>query len=318
METAAAAVYSPSAVALAAAPVNACELAERFFRFLDASPKTAATYARAVRRFLGDMSARGVANPTRADLLQWKGDLSAQGLAPATIQLYLIAVRQLYNFAAAEYGAPNIAEHIKGAKVSKAHRKDCLSADGVRAVLGRIDRGTAKGRRLYALCAVMVSCGLRDVEISRADVGDLRALPDGSAALFVQGKGRTEKADFVKVPQQAEAALRAYLADRPDSGDASAPLFVSNSGNSAGRRLSTRSISAAVKGALISAGYNSPRLTAHSLRHTAVTLALLGGRSLQEAQQFARHTNIATTQIYAHNLDAAANACGATIAEAIF
>lgn len=318
MISTAAAVANVSHPVAVAAPRNAAELAERFFCFLDASPKTAATYGRAVRRFLGDMSARGISNPTRADLLQWKTDLAAQGCAPATIQLYTIAVRQLYNFAYTEFGATNIAEHLKGAKVSKAHRKDCLSADGVRAVLSRIDRGHAKGRRLYALCALMISCGLRDIEVSRANIGDLRALPDGAPALFVQGKGRTDKTDFVKVPAQAEAAVRAYLADRPDSGDASAPLFVSNSGNSAGRRLSTRSISAAVKSALVSAGYNSPRLTAHSLRHTAVTLALLGGRSLQETQQFARHTNIATTQIYAHNLDAAANACGATIAAAIF
>ena len=42
------------------------------------------------------------------------------------------------------------------------------------------------------------------------------------------------------------------------------------------------------------------------------------GESLQEVQQFARHTNISTTQIYAHNLDRAANKCEAVIADAIF
>ena len=66
------------------------------------------------------------------------------------------------------------------------------------------------------------------------------------------------------------------------------------------------------------AGYNSEKLTAHSLRHTAVTLSLLGGNTLQEVQQFARHTDISTTQIYAHNLDRAKNKCEETIAEAIF
>ena len=50
----------------------------------------------------------------------------------------------------------------------------------------------------------------------------------------------------------------------------------------------------------------------------AVTLALLGGQSLQEVQQFARHANITTTQIYAHNLDRAKNQCEETIAKAIF
>ena len=51
------------------------------------------------------------------------------------------------------------------------------------------------------------------------------------------------------------------------------------------------------------AGINSDRITAHSMRHTAVTLALIGGASIQEAQSMARHTNINTTMIYAHNLD---------------
>lgn len=79
-----------------------------------------------------------------------------------------------------------------------------------------------------------------------------------------------------------------------------------------------RSISGLVKARLKQAGYNSDRLTAHSLRHTAVTLSLIGGQSLQEVQQFARHINITTTQIYAHNLDRANNKCEETIANAIF
>lgn len=72
-----------------------------------------------------------------------------------------------------------------------------------------------------------------------------------------------------------------------------------------------------VKRHLQKAGFNSSRLTAHSLRHSAVTLSLLNGATLQEAQMFARHANIATTQIYAHNLDRANNPCSDHIANAI-
>ena len=77
-------------------------------------------------------------------------------------------------------------------------------------------------------------------------------------------------------------------------------------------------MSGIVKDRLVAAGYDSSRLTAHSLRHTAVTLSLLGGEDLQKVQQFARHSNLATTMIYAHNLDRAKNKCEATIANAIF
>ena len=71
--------------------------------------------------------------------------------------------------------------------------------------------------------------------------------------------------------------------------------------------MSTRSISGICKAAMGEAGYNSSRLTAHSLRHTDVTLALLNGIGLEETMEFARHANIATTMIYAHHLDKAKN-----------
>ncbi|MGN9065310.1 tyrosine-type recombinase/integrase, partial [Collinsella sp. HCP28S3_B9] len=63
----------------------------------------------------------------------------------------------------------------------------------------------------------------------------------------------------------------------------------------------------AVGGAIVALdsglGHMSERLTTHSFRHSAVTFALLGGASLQQAQALARHTNLTTTMVYAHNVD---------------
>jgi site-specific recombinase XerD len=39
---------------------------------------------------------------------------------------------------------------------------------------------------------------------------------------------------------------------------------------------------------------------------------------LQEVQQFARHLNITTTQIYAHNLERLNNKCELAISQAVF
>ena len=82
--------------------------------------------------------------------------------------------------------------------------------------------------------------------------------------------------------------------------------------------MTTRTISGIIKGHMRAAGYDSERLTAHSLRHTAATLALMGGATIQEAQQMLRHSNINTTMLYSHNLTRAANTSEARIAEAIF
>ncbi len=79
--------------------------------------------------------------------------------------------------------------------------------------------------------------------------------------------------------------------------------------------MTTRSIRRIVKQAFIAAGFDSPRLTAHSTRHTAATLSLLNGATLQE---LLRHKNIGTTEIYAHNIDATSNPAATDVEEAIF
>ena len=79
-----------------------------------------------------------------------------------------------------------------------------------------------------------------------------------------------------------------------------------------------RMISKIVKDAMLAAGLDSPRLSAHSLRHTAVTLALKGGEKLEAVREFARHNDINTTLIYSHAIELEYNTCSLTIEEAIF
>ena len=290
-------------------------LYNRFIAYLDASPKTIQTYSRAIRQFMRYLNNKGIAQPTREDIINYREELKAEH-KPSTVQAYIVAVRLFFQWTGQEGLYPDIAQHIKGAKLTKEHKKDYLTSAQVKAVIENIDRSTAQGRRDYAIFALMVTGGLRDIEVHRANIEDLRALGD-TTVLYLQGKGREERAEYIKVPAEVERAIRASLADREDT-EGGAPLFISLSNNSKGGRISTRSISGIVKDRMILAGYDSERLTAHSLRHTAVTLSLLGGNSLQEVQQFARHSNIATTQIYAHNLDRAKNKCENTIARAIF
>ena len=291
------------------------ELYRGFIDYLDASPKTVQTYSRAVWQFMKYLKSAGITQPTREDVLAFREELKADHKA-STVQNYIIAVRLFFQWTEQAGLYPNIAQHIKGAKLSKDHKKDYLTSSQVKAVLGGIDKDSPQGRRDFAIFALMITGGLRDIEVHRANIEDLRTLGDNTV-LYLQGKGREDRTEYVKVPAEVESAIRASLADRTDL-QGTDPLFISLSNNSKGKRISTRSISGIVKHSLVSAGYESDRLTAHSLRHTAVTLSLLGGNSLQEVQQFARHANITTTQIYAHNLDRAKNKCESTIASAIF
>jgi integrase/recombinase XerC len=114
-----------------------------------------------------------------------------------------------------------------------------------------------------------------------------------------------------------EQALRAYLKGRQGM-KGTDPLFTSTSNNNRGGRVSTRTVSGLVKSRLVSAGYDSERLTAHSLRHTAATLNLLNGGSLEETQQLLRHGNLNTTMIYVHSMNRQKNESETRIAHAIF
>lgn len=292
------------------------ELFNRFIAYLDTTPKTIETYTKALRQLFSYFSLNGIKQPQREDIIAFREELKASGHKPTTIQNYITATKLFFNWTAQEGYYPNIADHLKGAKLDREHKKDYLTSRQVKEVLENIERDSLQGLRDYAILTLMVTGGLRDIEVSRADIGDLRTAGE-STVLYVQGKGRQEKTEYVKISPPVEKSIRAYLKARGDAGETE-PLFTSLSNNSKGKRLTTRSISGTVKKRLKEAGYNSERLTAHSLRHTAVTLSLLAGKDITEVQQFARHANITTTMIYNHSLDKAKNSCSEAIAQAIF
>ena len=287
----------------------------RFIAYIDAKPKTIETYTRALRQFFNYLGENAISNPTREDILAFRDSLRGTH-KPSTIQNYVTATRLFFQWTEQEGLYKNVAAHIKGAKLNNDHKKDYLTSRQVGAVLAGIDRKGEQGKRDYAIFSLMVTAGLRDIEVSRANIEDLRTLAD-TAVLYIQGKGRDEKTDYVKLAYPVETAIRAYLASKA-KGEGTDPLFTSTSNNNRGKRLTTRSISGIIKGCLISAGFNSERLTAHSLRHTAGTLNLLNGGTLEETQQLLRHSNINTTMIYLHNMNRAKNKSEARIAQAIF
>lgn len=291
------------------------DLQDRFIAFLDAKPRTVEEYSKSLRVFFRYLKERGIRQPTRETVISYRDHLKSEYKA-ATVNAYMVPVRLLFRWAQQERLYPNIAEHIKGAKLSKAHKRDAMTIPQVKDVLAGMDRRTLQGKRDYAIVAMMVTCGLRTIEVSRANIGDLRTVGD-STVLFIQGKGRDDKDEYVKVEPPVEKAVRAYLKARGPQGP-SAPLFASLSDRNAGQAMTTRSISRIAKDSFVLAGYDSAMLTAHSLRHTAATTALLDGAPLHEVQQFMRHSDPATTMIYVHDLERSKNTSEARIAAAIF
>ncbi|MEA0971685.1 putative phage integrase [Candidatus Megaera venefica] len=290
-------------------------LYNEFISFIDAKPKTIATYTRALRQFFAFLKNHGITHPKREDVIAFREELLLRN-KPTTVQNYIVTVRLFFRWLEQMGIYKNIADKIKSPTISKAHKKDYLTSKQVKAILEHIASDTTEqGIRDYAIFAVMVVGGLRTIEIARSNISDVRNVGDNTV-LFIQGKGRDEKTDYIKLPFFVERAVRRYLKLR--NGESNEPLFVSTSNNNLGQRLTTRSISGIIKSRLKEAGYNSEMLTAHSLRHTAGTLNLLNGGSLEETQQLLRHSNINTTMIYLHHMERAKNMSEERIANVIF
>ena len=291
------------------------DLFQRWITYIDASPKTVATYTRAIKRFFLYLQAAGISQPTRETVVQYREYLK-QGHKPTTVQSYLTAVKLFFQWTDQEGLYPDIANHVKGAKLDTGHKRDYLTSKQAARLLEGVDRSSLKGLRDYAILSLMVTTGLRTVSVIRADIQDIRTVGD-DVALFYQGKGHEEKATFVKLAPPVEEAIRAYLKARGPA-DKTAPLFASIAHRNSGQRMTTRSISRLAKEHLVNIGLDSDRLTAHSLRHTAATLNLLNGGTIEETKQLLDHASIDTTLIYSHALERAKNKSEIRIAKAVF
>lgn len=281
-----------------------------FIGYLDASPKTVETYRKALKQFFNFLQERGIDFPQRADVLSYKDILSKGGYKPTTIQNYITAVKVFFNWTSQEGFYPNISEHIKGAKLDHEFKKDYFSTDQIKELRESIETDDLKGLRDSAIFQVMSNMALRDIEVCRLNVEDLRTR-GGNSVLFLQRKGHEEKTAY-PIPAGTEKAIREYLKARGKYKETD-PLFISLSNHANGARLTTRSISRLIKNIFIDNGFNSSRLTAHSLRHSGATNALKAGMPLYEVQQFMGHMSPATTDIYNHAIQRENNACAKTL-----
>ena len=291
------------------------ELADKFINYLDISEISVKSYVSGIKKFLAFLSDNGIITPTRDTIIEFKKTLSEKYTAKTTA-CYLSSVKRFFSWLDAEGLFKDIAKGVKAPKLSHEHKRDAFSAEELGKIISGLDRSTLEDKRNYAIFTLISATGLRTIEAVRADVGDIRKI-SGVTVLYVMGKGKTEKDAFVKLEKPVLDAINEYLQLR-GAVKVNEPLFASCSKRNKGGRLTTRTISGICKKAMVNAGFNSKRLTAHSLRHSAVTIALMQGMSLQDTQSFARHANIATTTIYAHNISRLTSLVENSIARAIF
>lgn len=268
---------------------------------IDKKPETRGTYQRALRQFLGwcQMNRGFNFHPTAVE--RYKKYLTdKKQLSDVSVSTYLTAVRRFCQHLV-EQGIieHNPAKFIEGNKRPSTHSRSALNQDEIIKLLDSIDPSTPRGVRDFAMIKTMLGCGLSEIEMIRANVGDLKR-KNGQHVLLVQGKGHNAKDETVAIPPDAKTAMDRYIALRESVTD-NQPLFLSAGNKVRGKRMTTRGISERVNYYLKRAGIKrnrSRRLTPCSLRHTAAMMMVDAGATPEEIQRRMRLGSIATAMIY--------------------
>ena len=185
----------------------------------------------------------------------------------------------------------NPAEMLESPKVKNALPKH-LSLEDSLELLSSVD-GPNKERD-YCILTLFLNCGMRLSELCGLNLSDIRA--DGTMRLL--GKGNKER--IVYINDACDAAIKAYLAVRPNDAinyaDRNA-LFISRNK----KRISNKTVQHIVKTYLEKAGLGGQGFSTHKLRHTAATLMYqLGDVDIRVLKDILGHSNLGTTQIYTH------------------
>lgn len=295
---------------------------EKYLLSVDAKESTRATYKKALDCFSHWVEERGanLEELSHADIIAYKDFLLNSNKSAMTVNLYLSTLRGFYKWADGEEICKNIATSVGSVRTNKeTFRKMHLeneqgaqlldlamtakevsgANDGLTRKLNNNERSIAL--RNYAMINLMLRTGLRTIEVSRADVGDITTKRD-RRILRVWGKGRAEKDSFVVLTDAAYLPIKDYLDNIRPYAKAAEPLFAGIGLGHNGNRLSTRSIQNICKEALRGIGLEGHEYSAHSLRHTTGTQILLNGGTMMDVQNVLRHASPATSQLYVNTI----------------
>jgi integrase/recombinase XerD len=162
----------------------------------------------------------------------------------------------------------------------------------VERVLTSIDRGTAMGRRDYAILLILARLGLRAGEIKTLTLEDL----DWQEGLITV-RGKAGRYSQLPLPADVGEAIADYLQHgRPTV--SSRCVFLRMRAPAGGFKGQC-GIGSIVQHALARAGVDAPRKGAHQFRHGLASQMLRQGASLFEIGELLRHRSPQTTAIYA-------------------
>lgn len=282
------------------------QLKKEYLEYIDVTPKTIETYNIAIRQFIKYLRELNIKEPTRKDIINFREELR-ESHSISTINSYLIALRNFFKFLQYNGIYQNITENVKGLKDTDVHKREALNEEQCKEMIK-----CAKDLREKALVALTLICGLRANEIVNIRLNDFKYEND-NYVLYVLGKGRDYKQDYVIIPDSLLAILKEYVKEYGIKDY----LFVSQSNRNTEGKLNTCTIRRIINSMYERIGIKRDTITLHSLRHTMATLSIEKGTDIREVSQALRHKSVKTTEVYLHDLELKNNKCSGLMADEI-
>lgn len=296
-------------------PIN--EAVEDFLESVDKAESTKTLYRRTLSYWIRWATSNdAILEPKVSHAIFYRDHLRNRGLSPASIDNYMASVRALFAWLVKyDYYGVNITTEIKKEKSrDRVYIKQCLTLEQVEQLIESTGEGSIIEKRNRTIIKIMVLTGLRCIEIQRLNCGDLRQSAEGSF-LQVWRKGEREAGGALRMPDEVVQSINNYLLSRNDEVNMQAPMFVCHGPRSRDSRLQTVFISQMIKAHLRKIGLDSRQYSAHSLRHTAASLALLAGAELYEIQFMLGQRDINQTERYLKSLGRAIGNEGSAISK---
>ena len=234
---------------------------------------------------------------SKAVVVRYRLYLESRGLAPATINLRLAAVRRIA-YEAADTGllSPELAasiQRVKGAKKIGVRLGNWLTADQSLRLLQAPEAQTVIGKRDRAILAVLLGCGLRRAEVAKLQVRDVQQREEHWAVVDLIGKGRHIRT--VPIPDWVKASLDVWT-EAAMIVDGRLFRCVSRTGSVWGDGITEKVIWHTVKKYAAIVGIR--QLAPHDCRRTCARLCHSAGGELEQIQFLLGHVSVETTERY--------------------
>ena len=255
------------------------------------------SYDHAIREFIDWYCSEPRLAFNKTVVTRYRINLEQNNYASSTINLRLAAVRRLA-YEAADSGllSPDLAAGIRRVKGVKKHGMrigNWLTAAQGKRLLAIFDLGSLRGRRDYAMVAVLLGCGLRRAEVAGLGVDSLQQREEHWVIADMIGKGGHVRT--VPVPGWVKTAVDNWMTA---AGVNTGPIFrpINKAQRVGNGGFSPKVIWGVVKAGCAKCGLDN--VAPHDLRRTCARLCHEAGGELEQIQFLLGHVSVQTTERY--------------------